>query len=365
MNPPTKVLLIDDEEPIRRNLRSFLEDSGYEVADACNGQDGMAMFLREPADVVLTDLRMAEGAGMEFIAAMKAQSSDTPLIVVSGTGQIQDAIEAIRQGAWDYLVKPIEEPAVLHHAIDRVLERKRLLLEVRQYQEHLMQRAAQLQALTSRLMTAEHRERRRVVQILHEHFQQVLVSANFAASMLRARLGDAESRKLLQRISNAIHEAIQVSRSLTVELCPPVLYVLGLSSALDWLGRWMREKHGLKVEVKADPLANPQTEDVSMMLFHSVRELLFNVVKHAQIDRATVRMSLADAGNVEIVVSDRGVGFDVTREQSLSEAEGGFGLFSIRERIEAAGGRLVVDSQPGNGTSVTLVAPIRGVQEAV
>jgi signal transduction histidine kinase len=363
MNTVIKVLLIDDEEPIRRNLRSFLEDSGYQVADASNGREGLAAFIREQPDVVLTDLRMAEGSGMEFIAAMKARTPDTPVIIVSGTGQVQDAIEAIRQGAWDYLVKPIEGPGVLQHTINMALERKALLRQVREYQRGLEERAAQLRMLASRLMTAEHRERRRVAQILQEHFQQLLAAAKLAIGMLRARLVDASLCGLLKQAEEAINESIRISRSLTLELCPPILYDLGLAAALDSLGRWMQDKYRLKVDVQADPQADPPDEDVGVMLFHSVRELLVNVVKHAQVDRATVSMSLVDATHVQMLVADQGAGFDVAQHLPSSEGAGAFGLFSIRERIETAGGRLVVDSHPGRGTRVTMVVPIGAARE--
>jgi PAS domain S-box-containing protein len=219
------------------------------------------------------------------------------------------------------------------------------------------ERAAQLQMLAAQLTTAEHRERRRVATILHDHFQQLLASAKFTISRLRRHLQDENLLPLVQSIEDVIDESIRTSRSLTVELCPPILYDMGLAQALLWLGRWMQDKHGLHVEVTADPQANPPDEDISVLLFHSVRELLFNVVKHAKVDRAIVRMTCGQNGRAEILVADEGAGFDPGTRPASGDINGGFGLFSLRERLEMAQGRLVIDSTVGAGTRITLLGP--------
>ncbi|SEA24912.1 PAS domain S-box-containing protein/diguanylate cyclase (GGDEF) domain-containing protein [Desulfuromusa kysingii] len=131
------ILTIDDEENIRDGLRMFLEDYDYRVIEARNGQEGLEIFAREKPDLVLCDLRMPEVDGLEVIEKIKSASPDTPIIVVSGTGVIGDAIEAIRCGAWNYLLKPIQDMPVLLHAINQALERSRLIIENRVYQEHL------------------------------------------------------------------------------------------------------------------------------------------------------------------------------------------------------------------------------------
>jgi DNA-binding NarL/FixJ family response regulator len=222
MSPPTKVLLIDDEEAIRRNLRSFLTDSGYQVADASNGREGLAMFLREPSDIVLTDLRMAEGSGMELIKAMKSRSPDTPVIVVSGTGQIQDAIEAIRQGAWDYLVKPIEGPAVLQHAINRSLERQALLRQVREHQDHLEEqvrhRTAELQAANQALenKTVALREVLSVIQAeKREAVQSIVSRLERTVHPLLQRLRDARTSDHVEIVDHVADSIRQITSSVS------------------------------------------------------------------------------------------------------------------------------------------------------
>ena len=131
------ILTIDDEENIRDSFRMFLEDYDYQIFEAKNGQEGLEVFSREKPDLVICDLRMPEVDGLEVIGKIKRDSPDTPIIVVSGTGIIGDAIEAIRCGAWNYLLKPIQDMSVLLHAINQAMERSRLIVENRTYQEHL------------------------------------------------------------------------------------------------------------------------------------------------------------------------------------------------------------------------------------
>lgn len=136
------ILTIDDEENIRDSFRLFLEDFDYRVIEARNGREGLEVFDKEQPDLVLCDLRMPEVDGLEVLATLKERSPETPIIVVSGTGVIGDAIEAIRLGAWNYLLKPIQDMSVLIHAISQAMERARLIQENRAYQEHLEEEVA-------------------------------------------------------------------------------------------------------------------------------------------------------------------------------------------------------------------------------
>lgn len=221
------------------------------------------------------------------------------------------------------------------------------------------QRSRQLRALAAELTQAEQKERRRLAQLLHDHLQQILVAAKFKVSMFQNEMADSNGHPQLQEIDDLLHQAIEASRSLTVELSPPILYDGGLAPALPWLARWMNEKHGFKVLIEADPEAEPKGEEVRVLLFQAVRELLFNAVKHSKVKEANVTMKRLDPEHLQVVVEDKGSGFDPTnldRRESLNQ---GFGLFSIRERLGHLGGRLDIESSLGKGTRLTLVAPIR------
>ncbi len=131
------ILTIDDEQAIRDSFHLYLEDYGYKVIEAANGRLGIETFDKYSPDLVLVDLRMPEVDGFAVLEYIVSKSPDTPVIVISGTGIIGDVIQALRLGAWDYMLKPLEDLTVLLHAVETSLDRKRLRLESLSYQEHL------------------------------------------------------------------------------------------------------------------------------------------------------------------------------------------------------------------------------------
>jgi CheY-like chemotaxis protein len=163
---------------------------------------------------------------------------------------------------------------------------------------------------------------------------------------------------LLVQAKGQLDEAIAAARSLSVELSPPLLHSAGLPTALTWLADWNRRKYGLEVHVSADPLADSTRKDVRTLLFESVRELLFNVVKHAHVDQAAVDLALDANGMISITVEDKGIGFDPAGLGEWAKVgHVGWGLFSIRERLALLGGRFDIESVPGHGTTFHLIAP--------
>lgn len=165
VNPPEKtILVIDDEAAIRRSFADYLEDMGYRILTAENGRIGVDLFDRQAVDLVMVDLRMPEMDGLEVLAHIRRNRPQTPAIVVSGTGVISDAVEAIHQGAWDYILKPVKDLHVLSHAVEMALERVRLKEENAQYQEHLEQmvaeRTRELELANDHLLAINRRLRR-------------------------------------------------------------------------------------------------------------------------------------------------------------------------------------------------------------
>ncbi len=217
-------------------------------------------------------------------------------------------------------------------------------------------RANQLRRLASQLTTAEQRERKRLSKILHDGLQQHLATARLRIGYFAEKLPDEDHKHEAREIEEILNESIQMSRSLSVELSPPVLHDAGLAGGLEWLARWMREKHNFTVELSVD--VQPRLpEDLTILVFESVRELLFNAVKHAKISWAKVGLHQNGRSEIQVVVSDEGVGFDPSRLDSTETAAGGLGLFSIRERIDSIGGRFEINSAAGKGCRLTMVVP--------
>jgi len=160
---PKSLLVIEDEAGVRESIALFFEDKGSFVYEAENGRQGLELFRQQRPDIVLVDLRMPGIDGLDVISSVKEESPDTPVIVVSGTGVLADAIEALRLGAWDYVLKPIEDMQVLEHAVNKAIERVRLIHENQAYQQNLeeqvAQRTAELQTLNQTLQKNEQRYR--------------------------------------------------------------------------------------------------------------------------------------------------------------------------------------------------------------
>ena len=131
------ILIIDDEVFIRESARSFLEDYGYRILEAENGKEGLAMYREKEPDLLLCDLRMPEMDGLEVLEKVTEKDRETPVIIVSGAGNIVDTVEALRLGAWDYIIKPIQNMDVLHHAVNKAFERADFIKANREYQKEL------------------------------------------------------------------------------------------------------------------------------------------------------------------------------------------------------------------------------------
>lgn len=213
--------------------------------------------------------------------------------------------------------------------------------------------ARQLRRLAAELTRAEQKERRRLATMLHDHLQQLLAAAQFHLQLVEAA---APSTPSTGRVRELLQQALDVSRSLTAQLSPPVLHDGGLAPALEWLARWMEEHHGLSVALDLDPAAEPEDEHVRVVLFEAAREVLFNVVKHAGVREASVSLH-AESITTVLTVEDRGVGFSPSPPPSPDAPLKGLGLPSVRERMGYVGGILDLSSHPGHGTRVTLTAP--------
>jgi signal transduction histidine kinase/ActR/RegA family two-component response regulator len=218
-------------------------------------------------------------------------------------------------------------------------------------------RAEQLRALTLDLTEAESRERRRLAQLLHDDFQQLVSAAKLKAGLVRGRIDEEQTVGMMKQLEGLLDQAIQASRSLVTELTPPLLHDAGLAPALFWLARRMERDHALRVDVRAEENVEVESEQVRTILFECARELLFNITKHAGVQDARVELA-AEEGLLRLCVSDAGVGFDPDAMAEAQASKGSFGLFSLRERLTLIGGLAHIRSAPGAGTEVEMVLPI-------
>jgi PAS domain S-box-containing protein len=231
------------------------------------------------------------------------------------------------------------------------------ITERKEAEDKLLMYQMQLRSLASELSLAEERLRRRIASDVHDNIGQNLAISKIKLDSLRQLAPTDELGRALEEISLLIAEAIKSSRSLTFELSPPVLYELGFEPAMEWLVKDVRERHGVSADFQSDGKEKPLEHDIRVLLFQSVRELLVNVAKHAKAANVTVR-SARKGDKVNISVEDDGKGFDASNISSRGSSMGGYGLFSIRERLGHVGGSLEIDSKIRKGTKITMVVKV-------
>jgi PAS domain S-box-containing protein len=236
------------------------------------------------------------------------------------------------------------------------------ITERRESEEKIRTYQAQLQSLASELSLTEERERRRLATVLHDHIAQLLVVAKGKFEKMQESTLYRNVAKPMEEIRKLIEESIRYTRSLVFELSPPILYDLGFEPAMEWLAEHMEKQYGLVVHVEDDDQPKPLDNEARVLLFRAVRELLFNVLKHAQTSSVSIRM-LRCGEHLRIIVEDNGVGFAPDKLEASSGKMEGFGLFSIRERLNYFGGRMEIESNSGRGTRVILAMPLTGNQK--
>lgn len=269
---------------------------------------------------------------------------------------LRNANEFLEQKIQDRTILLANTVDTLEEEVER---RKRIETELVSANKQLGERADQLRALSAELTMAEQRERKRLAKVLHDGLQQHLAVAKLQIGGINDCSNKDELKKSVREIESLLAESIKMSRSLSAELSPPVLFEGGLKAGLEWLAHWMRHKHQLHVDLDIAPVAD-LPEDMNVLLFESIRELLFNIVKHAAISRAQVRLEpVNESGALRITVNDEGAGFDVSQMKPVGGGQGGgFGLFSIRERIGLIGGNFEMRSAVGQGSRFVLTVPL-------
>ncbi|MDO9171329.1 MAG: ATP-binding protein [bacterium] len=266
------------------------------------------------------------------------------------------ADEALRD-ARDGLERQVHERTAQLEASNAALKAE--IEEHRRARREIELHQRQLRRLASELSLAEARERRAIAADLHDHLGQALA---FVKLRLGEFAGDAVFcgfEQSLQELETLIDQAIRYTRTLTCELSPPVLHELGLGPALEWLGEQAQARHRIRVDVRVARDAQAPGTDLAVMLFQCARELVANAVRHGRPRR--VRIDLRREGDdLRLEVSDDGAGCDPARlvEAVPADGPGGFGLFSIRERLRHLGGGLEAESAPGRGATIVLRAPL-------
>jgi PAS domain S-box-containing protein len=211
-----------------------------------------------------------------------------------------------------------------------------------------------IRSLAAELTRAEQDERHRISQVLHDDLQQRLFAIKAQLAFLKDANLSGQTYQELDQIQESLSEAIAISRNLSIDLSPIVLQGEGLAEAMTWLAFHMKEQYGLQVDLDVKEELNHVDKHMRMLLFQSIRELLFNVVKHAGVSQAKVTLEQAN-GRPCITVTDNGKGFDA--QVVMGNPQAAHGLLIIQDRLNLLGCQMELISRPGEGTRIVIGLP--------
>jgi PAS domain S-box-containing protein len=236
-----------------------------------------------------------------------------------------------------------------------VTERKKTEEILKNYQK-------ELRSLAAELSIVEERERRSVATDIHDNIGQSLAAAKIKLGLIRQSLTSTDAAGTIDQIAIFIDEAINYTQSLIINLSLPTLYDVDFAEAVEWLCDLFRERYGIPINFDKDGEINPIKDETRVILFKCVRELLNNIVKHSNAQRVNVSIRQYNT-DIITTVEDDGIGFDINQLKKRFVGNGGFGLFSIRERLHHLSGQMTIQSKTGNGTLITLKAPLKYTPE--
>ena len=278
-----------------------------------------------------------------------------PLIVdgkSSGRLWIHVDITELKQAEAD-LLKSEESLRLANEYLEqRVRERT---MDLQNLTGELERSRHELRDLVSELVLAEERERKRIAGVLHDEIAQTLAAARMRLDLLQGTRPDPRDAHTLQEVKAFLAQSIQETRALMSDVGNPLLFDMGLKAACESLAERLMKSNPVRILCDIREAFKNLDPDMKTILYQVVRELLTNVVKHSRARNAQVLIDLED-GHFRVQVTDDGVGFD-PGALGAPTAEGGFGLYSIRERLLAIDGTLGIRSNPGAGTEVTAIMP--------
>ena len=332
---PLTVLVIEDDPLDFEILAHNLSSAGFDPD--CRRVETEADFvaqLRLGVDVVLSDYSLPGWDALRALELFRASRLEVPFIVVSGAISEEVAVECMKQGASDYLLK--DRLGRLGPAITRAIEviaEKRLV-----------------QSLSTRLLKAQEEERKKIARELHDHVGQGMAVLLMELAHLESELAPQDStRTLLKRIVQMVQNHEAIVRDMGLLLRPYMLDDLGLIPALKWQAREVSRRTGMKVTVDVDDGCNLLSDDYRTCIFRVVQEALRNAERHAKAANAHVILR-QDPSQVRVEIQDDGCGFDTRYTK-------GMGMLGIEERARHLGGVCHVDSEPGRGARISILLP--------
>ncbi|MEE9166984.1 MAG: histidine kinase [Candidatus Neomarinimicrobiota bacterium] len=355
MRAPLNVLLIEDSEDdallLLRELRRGGYDPTFERVET--PKDMKAALENQTWDVIISDYVMPRFSGPAALALLKEYGFDVPFIIVSGKVGEETAVQVMKAGAHDYIMK--DNLAKLVPAIKRELQDAEVRRERTQAEDELRKSRDKLRKLSSHLQTVREEERTAIAREVHDELGQLLTAIKFDVSWLRKRIpkeatdGIEKTGSILKLIDSAIQSVKRISS----DLRPVVLDDLGIAAAMKWEANKFENRTKKICKVRLSPEDIVLDRDRSTAVFRIFQEALTNVARHSGATEVTATLGIEDH-LVKLSVVDNGRG--ITEEMTSSSDS--LGLIGMRERVIAWNGEIEIKGQKGKGTSVGVSIPL-------
>ncbi|HUR57787.1 MAG TPA: ATP-binding protein [Opitutaceae bacterium] len=354
--PELRILLLEDNSPHAELVQHFLRESGlkFRVTRVETRDDFIAQLDQHPPDMILSDYALPSFDGYAALAIAKEKTPHVPFIFVTGTMGEEVAIETLKNGATDYVLKT--RLARLGPAVIRALREAADRRERQSAEDKLRRSLDQLRALTNYLQYVREEERTRIAREVHDELGQALTGLKLDLSLLAKKLphGARELHEKARTMIGHIDTTIQTVRRIATELRPGILDSLGLVAAIEWQANEFQTRSGVPCEVLATIDDANLPHDFTTVFFRIFQETLTNIIRHAKATRVEVQLEEADDDHLVMKVHDNGRG--ISEEDQVKTTS--FGLVGMRERAMLVGGEVTLQGAPGKGTTVTLRVPM-------
>lgn len=350
-DPPLRLLHLEDSLPDHELVLAHLRRTGLK-AEVLHVADGAAFeaALAQPWDVILSDYNLPGYSGLAALARVRGVGLATPFILVSGEIGEDVAVQAMREGASDYLLKANLKR--LAPAVESAVAAARTAAGKQRADAELAHSRARLSALAQHLQTSVEAERAAISREIHDDVGGSLTAAMYALAWLQGRPDlPPACRERVEHAKDNVSRALEVSRSL-MQLLRPAILEQGLAAALQWLCERVSLRTGLQCTLRAAPEPGPLPPGVALAAYRTAQEALNNVSKHAQATQVRIDLSFAQ-GVLSLEVADNGRGLDPADLQK----DKSFGIRGLHERADTVGGWLDVSASPA-GTTLMLSIPL-------
>ena len=352
-----RILLVEDDEDdyvIIRDFLSEIEGHKFELDWIATFQEAVEIATSNRHDICLMDYRLGTRDGIQLTRDFLQRGFKAPIIILTGLGSHDVDLQAMKEGATDYLEKPELNPQVLERSIRYAIDHAKTLAAL-QESEH------QLRVLSTKLLEIQENERKMIAQELHDSIGSSLTAIRYGLEEKLLRMGKDKAPPegiTLEQIISIVRETIEETHRISSNLRPSTLDDMGLIAAIRSVCREFHDIYkGIRIKIETPLREDEIQETLRIVIYRVLQEALNNVFKHSEAD--TVRVNLRKTGHdLELSISDNGRGFDPGKRLGAGGQMGGMGLLGMKERTELSKGKFEIISDEGKGTVIKATWPL-------